>query len=817
MESEDRRSPCGLRLTTSALASRWRTRDPASPRPIVHESGSASGGARSARRAGIVGTGSCSAIVSDLVRLHGGRASARPFRQRNADRSVYHRRPTAQRSIRVNRIPVVEDNVDLAYGLHNNLEIEGYAGAGRERRTRGIGAGARKKSFDLIILDLMMPASTVFVLLKALREHGDRTPILILAARGQEEDKVRGLKLGADDYVTKPRLECLSVSARIEALLRRTQPARPAGPPGALRQCRRRPRVAHGASRKHGVEVPLSPKEFDLVWALIEAEWRGGQSRPSHGMRVGLRRGRVESHGGYAHCRAATETGAECRGTGTHPDGAQDRLSARSVGLKRTFHRRGPQKYTRGLSNGPSIEEIEERSSHLMPLRRPNREELAAAIIAPAIFGIAAFAWLHREATAASDDGPRIDLSAPMPPDSQLVSGKLANDLQYFVRPNRWPVHRAELRVVVQCRLDSRDERSAWSRARRRTHGLSRNEALSRTCDRRSSDDGRHARRAATSMRRLARTRRSTPSRCPPIVRGLVDTSLAILADMVSEATFDSVEARQEAGVVMEEWRSRTSAGRRMTEARNALLLAGSPYADRPTIERYLQRSRQLRSRGDAAVLCNLVPARAHGRRCCRRRQCRRSHGAHLRKHFGSIRARGERPPRPAKIIPRVTKARSVVLHDPEATSSRLTYWFPDRDAPALSLEDYRKTLIRALWRSALDERLEDASEQPGSPLLSTGTGRLGLTRAVSADYVSVQPAVGREQEALDTLVAQVARLTAFPLSSTELRRFRNGILRDPTAAPPMSGAITPAIWPTSSRSCSSTVACRLPVRIATT
>ena len=65
---------------------------------------------------------------------------------------------------------------------------------------------------------------------------------------------------------------------------------------------------------------------------------------------------------------------------------------------------------------------------------------------------------------------------------------------------------------------------------------------------------------------------------------GLVDTSLAILADMVSEATFDSVEARQEAGVVMEEWRSRTSAGRRMTEARNALLLAGSPYADRPTI-----------------------------------------------------------------------------------------------------------------------------------------------------------------------------------------------------------------------------------------
>jgi two-component system alkaline phosphatase synthesis response regulator PhoP len=167
----------------------------------------------------------------------------------------------------VNRILVVEDNVDLAYGLHNNLEIEGYAVQVAHDGRAGL-ALALEQSFDLLILDLMMPGLDGLRVLKALRDKGDRTPILILTARGQEEDKVRGLKLGADDYVTKP-FGVLELLARIEALLRRTQPARPAGPPVCFGDVVIDP--AARTARLGGVEVPLSPKEFDLIWALIEA------------------------------------------------------------------------------------------------------------------------------------------------------------------------------------------------------------------------------------------------------------------------------------------------------------------------------------------------------------------------------------------------------------------------------------------------------------------------------------------------------------------------------------------------------------------
>jgi DNA-binding response OmpR family regulator len=165
------------------------------------------------------------------------------------------------------RILVVEDNTDLAFGLRNNLEIEGYevhvAGDGRAAL-----AMAEQQSFELIVLDLMIPGVDGFRVLRFLRDRGDRTPVLILTARGQEEDKVRGLRLGADDYVTKP-FGVLELLARIEALLRRTRPTRAAGPPVRFGDVVVDP--AARTVRFSGVDVSLSPKEFDLLWALVEA------------------------------------------------------------------------------------------------------------------------------------------------------------------------------------------------------------------------------------------------------------------------------------------------------------------------------------------------------------------------------------------------------------------------------------------------------------------------------------------------------------------------------------------------------------------
>src|SRR5947208_12617813 len=117
------------------------------------------------------------------------------------------------------RILVIEGNPDLAYGLRNNLEIEGYEVEVAKDGTRGL-ARARTANPDLVVLDLMLPGMDGFRVLRALREDGHSMPVLILTARGEEADKVRGLRLGADDYVTKP-FGVLELLARIEALFRR--------------------------------------------------------------------------------------------------------------------------------------------------------------------------------------------------------------------------------------------------------------------------------------------------------------------------------------------------------------------------------------------------------------------------------------------------------------------------------------------------------------------------------------------------------------------------------------------------------------------
>jgi DNA-binding response OmpR family regulator len=117
-----------------------------------------------------------------------------------------------------------------------------------------------------MLLDLMLPGADGFRVLKTLRDEGARFPILILTARGEETDKVRGLKLGADDYVTKP-FGVLELLARVEAVLRRAQPSN-GTPPEVLRFGDIEIRTATRTVTKQGREVPLTPKEYDLLMAL---------------------------------------------------------------------------------------------------------------------------------------------------------------------------------------------------------------------------------------------------------------------------------------------------------------------------------------------------------------------------------------------------------------------------------------------------------------------------------------------------------------------------------------------------------------------
>ena len=170
------------------------------------------------------------------------------------------------------RLLLVEDEPGLQLTLSDRLAAEGY-----EVETAGDGdaaiALATTQPFDVIVLDVMLPGRDGFDVVRVLRAKGVVTPVLMLTARGQVADRVVGLKLGADDYLTKP-FEVIELLARLEALQRRTQgPASGVvGDPGHARHRFgevtvdvRRAEVTRGDA-----PVDLSAKEFQLLRYFLE-------------------------------------------------------------------------------------------------------------------------------------------------------------------------------------------------------------------------------------------------------------------------------------------------------------------------------------------------------------------------------------------------------------------------------------------------------------------------------------------------------------------------------------------------------------------
>lgn len=165
------------------------------------------------------------------------------------------------------RILLVEDEPGLALTLGDRLRSEHY-----EIETAADGETAltlaQKQQFDLILLDWMLPGRAGIDICRDLRQQGFRTPILMLTARGQLVDKVVGLKLGADDYLTKP-FEMPELLARIEALLRRSArgPVNGSGTLriGAIAIDRRRTQVTRGEQ-----VVDLAPREYRLLCYFLD-------------------------------------------------------------------------------------------------------------------------------------------------------------------------------------------------------------------------------------------------------------------------------------------------------------------------------------------------------------------------------------------------------------------------------------------------------------------------------------------------------------------------------------------------------------------
>ena len=163
------------------------------------------------------------------------------------------------------RVLVVEDDPAILQGLVTNLEGEGY-----EVLCAADGADgyrlALEQAPDLLLLDVMLPSLSGYELCKKLRDEGSSVPVIMLTARGEETDRVLGLDLGADDYVTKP-FSVREVLARVRALLRR------ANPDGALPDDLLFDNVEidflRFEARKSGTPIEMTRKEFGLLRYLV--------------------------------------------------------------------------------------------------------------------------------------------------------------------------------------------------------------------------------------------------------------------------------------------------------------------------------------------------------------------------------------------------------------------------------------------------------------------------------------------------------------------------------------------------------------------
>ena len=167
------------------------------------------------------------------------------------------------------RILIVEDEPAMRMGLKDNFEFESYEVEMAIDGQEGLDK-VRSGSFDLIILDVMMPKMSGFDVCKALRKMGIMTPIIFLTAKSEEIDKVLGLELGADDYLTKP-FSLRELLARVKAILRRVESQSGAkSTQGLVQLGRLSVDLDQYTATMEGEAVRMSHKEYEILQFLIE-------------------------------------------------------------------------------------------------------------------------------------------------------------------------------------------------------------------------------------------------------------------------------------------------------------------------------------------------------------------------------------------------------------------------------------------------------------------------------------------------------------------------------------------------------------------
>ncbi len=163
------------------------------------------------------------------------------------------------------KILIVEDEPNMRLGLKDNMEFEGYDIDLAEDGQIGL-EKILSRSYDLVVLDVMLPKLSGFDVCKRIREKNINVPVIFLTAKGEEIDKVLGLELGADDYITKP-FSLRELLARVKAILRRSTTA---GVPEIIDIGKLTVDFNSYNAMEEGIEVSMSHKEFELLRYLVK-------------------------------------------------------------------------------------------------------------------------------------------------------------------------------------------------------------------------------------------------------------------------------------------------------------------------------------------------------------------------------------------------------------------------------------------------------------------------------------------------------------------------------------------------------------------
>ena len=383
---------------------------------------------------------------------------------------------------------------------------------------------------------------------------------------------------------------------------------------------------------------------------------------------------------------------------------------------------------------------------------------------------------------AAKPSGTTATRPAPLPPPSELVPvdpaitvGRLPNGLRYYIKVNRRPEQRAELRLVVNAGsiLEDDDQRGL-------AHVVE-HMAFNGSKDFPGQEIGAFMEsigmRGGPSLNAFTTFDDTTfVMQVPTNMPGVLEKSFQIMENWAAELTFDPKKVDKERGIVIEEWREGRGAGARIQEKLWPVLLKGSRYTERnpigtkPSIETFAyDRLRQFYKDWYRPDLMAVVAVGDFDKAQVEQ---------FIKERFSSIPARFNPKPRPAYPVPDQPGTAYVIATDPELAAASVSVYnkLPLRDQA--SVLSYRERILDHLYSDLLNGRLAELTQQADPPFIEAGVERDIFVRTKEAAVLSAQVAPEGITRALTTLLTESARVAQHGFTATELEREKRDLLR---------------------------------------